>query len=49
MVAGAPPRRVRNFTRVETHGPKEIKWVRATVDPSHAAVFAFRPEEPGPG
>jgi hypothetical protein len=49
MVTGSPPRPVRNFTRVETHGPKGTRWVRASVDPTRPGVFTFRPEQPGPG
>jgi hypothetical protein len=48
MVAGSPPRPVRNFTRVETHGPKDIKWVRAQVDVTRPGIFTFSPDN-GPG
>lgn len=49
MTTGSPPRPVGNFTRVETHGPRDIKWVRATVDLTRPGVFAFRAEAPGGG
>jgi hypothetical protein len=49
MTAGSPPRPVRNFTRVETHGPKDLKWVRAIIDGARPGVFAFRPETPAAG
>ncbi len=35
--------RVMNFTRVETFGPPDMHWVRATVDPSDPNLFQFEP------
>jgi hypothetical protein len=35
--------RVMNFTRVETFGPPDMHWVRATVDPSDPNLFKFEP------
>jgi hypothetical protein len=32
-----------NFTRVETFGPPDMHWVRATVDPSDPNLFQFEP------
>lgn len=34
---------VENFTRVETFGPPDGHWVRATVDPRNPALFTFEP------
>jgi hypothetical protein len=33
--------RVENFTRVETFGPPDVHWIRATCDPQDAMVFQF--------
>jgi hypothetical protein len=35
--------RVMNFTRVETFGPPDMHWVRATVDSSDPNLFRFEP------
>jgi hypothetical protein len=35
--------RIMNFTRVETFGPPDMHWVRATVDPSDPSLFRFEP------
>ena len=32
---------IENFTRVETFGPPDVHWVRATVDPGNPMVFVF--------
>jgi hypothetical protein len=39
----ASKKRVMNFTRVETFGPPDMHWVRATVDPSDPNLFRFEP------
>jgi hypothetical protein len=39
----AGKKRVMNFTRVETFGPPDMHWVRATVDPSDPNLFRFEP------
>jgi hypothetical protein len=39
----ARKQRVMNFTRVETFGPPDIHWVRATIDPSDPNLFKFEP------
>ena len=33
--------RVVNFTRVETFGPPDVHWIRATADPANPMVFQF--------
>lgn len=33
--------RLENFTRVETFGPPDVHWIRATADPADAMVFQF--------
>lgn len=33
--------RVENFTRVETFGPPDVHWIRATADPVNPMVFQF--------
>jgi len=33
--------RVENFTRVETFGPPDVHWIRATADPRDPMVFQF--------
>ena len=33
--------RLENFTRVETFGPPDVHWIRATADPSDPMVFQF--------
>lgn len=33
--------RVENFTRLETFGPPDVHWVRATADPANPMVFQF--------
>jgi len=33
--------RVENFTRVETFGPPDVHWLRATADPADPMVFRF--------
>jgi hypothetical protein len=33
--------RVENFTRVETFGPPDVHWIRATADPQDEMVFQF--------
>ena len=33
--------RVENFTRVETFGPPDVHWIRATADPKDPMVFQF--------
>ncbi|MBI2686851.1 MAG: hypothetical protein HYX27_11090 [Acidobacteria bacterium] len=33
--------RVENFTRVETFGPPDVHWIRATADPQDPMVFQF--------
>jgi hypothetical protein len=35
--------RVMNFTRVETFGPPDMHWVKATIDPSTPNLFQFEP------
>ncbi|MBY0502471.1 MAG: hypothetical protein K2X03_01085 [Bryobacteraceae bacterium] len=35
------PARIENFTRVETFGPPDVHWVRATVDPRNPMIFVF--------
>jgi hypothetical protein len=39
----ASKKRVMNFMRVETFGPPDMHWVRATVDPSDPNLFRFEP------
>ncbi len=34
---------MRNFTRVEWFGERDVGWVEATVDPSDPELFSFRP------
>jgi hypothetical protein len=36
-------RRVENFTRVQTSGPADTRWVQATVDPTDPGLFNFAP------
>lgn len=33
--------RLENFTRVETFGPPDVHWIRATADPQDPMVFQF--------
>jgi hypothetical protein len=33
--------RLENFTRVETFGPPDVHWIRATADPANPMVFQF--------
>jgi hypothetical protein len=33
--------RLENFTRVETFGPPDVHWIRATADPREPMVFQF--------
>ena len=33
--------RLENFTRVETFGPPDVHWIRATADPRDPMVFRF--------
>ena len=33
--------RVENFTRVETFGPPDVHWIRATAEPADPMVFQF--------
>jgi hypothetical protein len=40
-------RTIRNFTRVETFGSPQVRWVKLWVDPSYAGVFRVAPA-PGP-
>jgi hypothetical protein len=35
--------RVMNFTRVETFGPPDIHWVKATIQPDDPNLFRFEP------
>lgn len=39
--AGRDGARLENFTRVETFGPPDVHWVRATIDPANPLVFLF--------
>jgi hypothetical protein len=39
--AGRNGARMENFTRVETFGPPDVHWVRATIDPANPMVFLF--------
>jgi hypothetical protein len=32
-----------NFTRVETFGPPDIHWVKATIQPDDPNFFRFEP------
>ena len=34
---------VANFTRVETFGSRNTRWVAATIDASNPLVFTFEP------
>ncbi len=45
---GDPGRKLANFTRAETFGPKDLAYVRVRVDPESAQVFHVRPVMLGP-
>ncbi|WP_404789120.1 hypothetical protein [Altericista sp. CCNU0014] len=42
-LVGPRNQRVMNFTRVETFGPPDMHWVRATIDPTDPNLFEFEP------
>ena len=43
---GDPPRPSPRFTRVESFGPKEARWVQADIDVADPAVFRFHTSGP---
>ena len=43
VYASTVRRRVEHFTRAETFGTPDSRWIRATVDASDPAVFRFDP------
>lgn len=38
---------IENFTRVETFGTPDVRWIKGTVDPQNPAVFRFEPVDQG--